>query len=268
MLKEFSLVLAALLIFSCKQITDEKTAPVSIPLSHSPNVYLVNEKFPVHQLDTTTEVWIYLPHNYFRSKKKYPVFYVIGGDHFFTDGPEVKDWKVDETMDSIIGAGVTPSIIVAAKSFKKDSVYEIKTADFFANSLKPFIDSAYRTKPDESIIVGAGNYASASLVSALKYHEIFKGAGVFSPPAKIYDVLKQNNISGKGYKGMIFFYSGSQDKEMVDLADRLGANSSAYIYLIDKQNVRRHQSPLGGWFPEFYKWALSNGHSYIIRPRR
>ncbi|MBS1762268.1 MAG: hypothetical protein JSR00_05295, partial [Bacteroidetes bacterium] len=86
--------------------------------------------------------------------------------------------------------------------------------------------------------------------------------------AKIYDVLKQNNISGKGYKGMIFFYSGRHDKEMVDLADRLGANSSAYIYLIDKQNVRRHQSPLGGWFPEFYKWALSNGHSYIIRPRR
>ncbi|MEO5966829.1 MAG: alpha/beta hydrolase-fold protein [Ferruginibacter sp.] len=237
-------------------------------LSHSPNVFLINDSFRVPQLNTTTEVWIYLPKGYEESKKSYPVFYVPGGDHFFSEDTINSDWKVDETMDSIIASGKPPAIIVAVKHFQKDSIEEIQTIKFFKETLKPFIDSAYRTDKEETVIAGARNYAGVALYATLKYPETFKKAGVFSPRNRIFEVLKRNGLTGSGYKGMIFFYGGKNDKNMISLADKIVANSNSYIYLIDKQNPKRHESPLGGWFPEFYYWVLSNGHNYIIKPKR
>ena len=236
--------------------------------THSPNVFLISNSYEVPQLDTITEIWIYLPDGYKNSKKNYPVLYVPGGDHFFTEDSISSDWKVDETMDSIISSGKPPAIIVAVKDFKKDSIQEIPTINFFKETLKPYIDSAFRTERNETIIAGAGDYAGVALYATLKYPETFKRAGVFSPRKRIFDVLKRNGLTGKGYNGMIFFYGGKNDKTMISLADKLGANSTSYIYLIDKQNPKRHESPLGGWFPEFYYWVLSNGHNYIIKPKR
>lgn len=244
-----------------------KTDTLKITPTHSPNVFLLSDSFYVPQVKTSTEIWIYLPHNYNESTGKFPVVYVPGGDHFFSADSLNADWKVDESMDSIIASGKQPAIIVAVKDFNKDSILEIKTIDFLKETLKPYIDSQFKTNQDISIIAGAGDYAGVALLGTLKYPDIFKRAGVFSPRKRIFEILKRNHLTGSGYKGMIFFYGGKNDKALVSLVDKLGANSSSYIYFIDKQNPKRHTSPLGGWFPEFYFWVLSNGHNYIIKPK-
>lgn len=266
----FTIAIFSFASSTCKNnsIKQDNKEIISDNFTHSPNVFLVSKEFPVLQLNTKTEVWIYLPPGYNKNTKRYPVIYVPGGDHFFTDNTFGKDFKVDETMDSIIVAGNPSAIIVTVNDFKTDSVEEIKTIDFFKETLKPFIDSAYNTIKNETIIAGVGDYAGVALYATLKYPEIFNKAGVFSPRKRIFDLLQRNGLTGKGYNGMIFFYGNKNDENMISLADRLGANSSAYIYLIDKQNPLRHTSPLGGWFPEFYYWVLSNGHNYIIKPKR
>lgn len=246
-----------------KAISD--TSDARINHNVSARVNHISSSFPVNALNTSTEIWIYLPEGYDNNKLRYPVIYFTGGEHAFSDSlsSENKEWMIDETLDSL-QIKASKSIVVAVHNFISDTSQIADAARFLTTELKPYIDSLYRTN-HVSVIAGYDLNASLALYTTLKFPTAFNSAGIFSPRPDIFPYLKNHSLTGQGYKGKIFFYEGDVIEDLYELTDQIALNSKALLYSTHAQNPKRFHSPMGGWFPEFYSWIFSNGFNHIIR---
>lgn len=252
-----------------KEVSEKLSDTSDAKINHTATtqVKLLSSSFPVASLDFATEIWVYLPEGYDESKSSYPVIYFTGGEHAFSDSLSSlnKEWLIDETLDSLQSNQSVKSIVVAVHNFISDTSQISAAAAFLTNELKPYIDSVYRTQKNVSVVAGYDLNASLALYTTLKYPLSFNRAGIFSPKHDIFPYLKKHDLTGKGYNGMIFFYEGDEIEDLYDLTDQIAVNSKALLYTTHAQNPKRFQSPMGGWFPEFYKWIFSNGYNYMIR---
>ena len=146
------------------------------------------------QLHSTKKIWIYLPKNYDATKKKYPVIYMHDAQNLFdTKTSAVGEWNVDEKLDSlnaqviIVGIEHGNDKRIAELTPYKNAKYGGGNADnyleFIVKTLKPEIDTKYRTKPNarNTAIMGSSLGGLVSYYATLKYPEIFGKTGVFSP---------------------------------------------------------------------------------------
>jgi len=146
------------------------------------------------QLNTTKKIWIYLPKNYAISKKKYPVMYMHDAQNLFDAKTSfVGEWNVDEKLDSLNaqvivvgiehGNGKRMDELTPYKNTKYGGGNADKYLDFIVNTLKPEIDSKYRTKTNakNTGIVGSSLGGLVSYYAILKYPTVFGKAGIFSP---------------------------------------------------------------------------------------
>ncbi|NRA94180.1 MAG: alpha/beta hydrolase, partial [Psychroserpens sp.] len=84
------------------------------------------------------------------------------------------------------------------------------------NTLKPHIDSNYRTKTEakDTYIIGSSLGGLMAFYALLKYPEIFNHAGVFSPAfwvnPEIFDLASSTEISQDLF---IYFLAGSNESE-------------------------------------------------------
>ncbi|HEY0019288.1 MAG TPA: alpha/beta hydrolase-fold protein [Longimicrobium sp.] len=176
---------------------DPRTAPV-VPSTASPSVSVLDTAFAIPQLGRTRRVWIYLPPDYATSTKTYPVLYMHDGQNVFDAATSYAgEWGVDETLDSLHAAGDWGAIVVAVDNGQQRRLHEYSPwthprhgggegdayVDFLAQTLKPWIDARYRTRPDRMStgVAGSSMGGLISLYAALKYPDVFGRAGVFSP---------------------------------------------------------------------------------------
>jgi predicted alpha/beta superfamily hydrolase len=152
------------------------------------------------QLGRTRDAWVYLPASYARSKRRYPVVYLMDGEQMFdralTDDGE--EWRVDESLDSLVAAGGTERIVVAiGTGGLRDREYlpypvaggarVAEGATFAADlvrSVMPTINRRFRTRTDaqSTAIGGSSMGALIALYTALHYPERFGAVAAFSPP--------------------------------------------------------------------------------------
>jgi predicted alpha/beta superfamily hydrolase len=146
--------------------------------------------------------------------------------------------------------------------------------EFLTKTLKPFIDTHYRTIPskENTTIAGSSMGGVIAYYAALKYPEVFGKAGIFSPAfwtapklAGFTDSLT-NNISSK-----FFFYIGGNEGEsnvslMDEMAERLAAHSAAMIYTITDAEGKHNEAAWHKWFAEFYNFMMADGFNYITKP--
>lgn len=166
--------------------------------SARPTVSILSEDFKIPELSRSRRVWIYLPPGYESGSTRYPVLYMHDGQNVFDDATSfVGEWGVDETLDSLNALGDKGVIVVAvdhggSKRFDEYSPWKNakygggegdEYVDFLVRTLKPYIDSRYRTLPDRlnTGIAGSSMGGLISLYAALRYPEVFSRAGVFSP---------------------------------------------------------------------------------------
>jgi pullulanase len=105
-------------------------------------------------------VWVYLPPGYHESTARYPVLYMFDGQNVFDKITSfVGEWKVDETLETLIPAGdVQPMIVVAVDHGGTQRLNEYTPwsdgaqggggaahLTAFADVLVPYIDAHYRT---------------------------------------------------------------------------------------------------------------------------
>src|SRR5690606_17516027 len=134
------------------------------------------------------------------SGKRYPVLYMHDGQHLFDEatsqgriGPI--EWGVDETID----AALEKCIVVAInhQDDYKDRVPEFlfrpnneyptvegpQYLAFIAETLKPYVDTHYRTLSDKTHTGLAGSSLGGliTLYGGLAYPDVFGVLGVFSP---------------------------------------------------------------------------------------
>lgn len=146
------------------------------------------------QLNTTKKIWVYLPENYTTSTKKYPVIYMHDAQNLFDAKTSyIGEWNVDETLDSINAQVIVIGIehggekrideLTPCKHPKYNGGNADGYLDFIVKTLKPKIDSIYRTKTNakNTAIFGSSLGGLVSFYAALKYPNVFGKVGCFSP---------------------------------------------------------------------------------------
>lgn len=152
----------------------------------------------IPQLNRKRTIRMYFPPNY-SSGKRFPVIYMHDGQNLFDESTAFSgEWNVDETLDSLYTYYGFSCIVVGIYHGEKERINELspwvndslklggdgdKYAKFIVKTLKPFIDSHFRTLPDRdnTAIFGSSMGGLMSLYMALEYPDVFSKAGIFSP---------------------------------------------------------------------------------------
>ncbi len=162
----------------------------------------VFEKIEVPQLDRTTSLIVYLPPDYrTNTAKNYPVLYMTDGETLFSDTAQTREWGVDEKLQRLFEKNSAAGLIVVGiySSPFRDSEYfpwdyQLSAEDslhagegaayarFIVETVKPFIDRSYRTRPEASqtAIAGAEAGSVLALYAGFTYPRIFGLIGSFS----------------------------------------------------------------------------------------
>ncbi len=257
------------------------------------NVSILDEDFYIPQLQRTRRIWLYLPPDYATSSKRYPVIYMQDGQNLFDVITSFAgEWKVDESMNDLFDEGDYGAIVVGIDNGGSERIDEYSPwinpdyggghgeayADFLVHTLKPHIDSLYRTLPDRqyTAIAGSSLGANISMYTAIEYKEIFGKAAIFSPAfwfsdsayvhlaqkgitqdLRVYFVAGQNESASMipammaMYDGLIA--AGQDETEMYFLSQPDGAHSewfwareypAAYTWLFSETLLHDHNVPV------------------------
>jgi predicted alpha/beta superfamily hydrolase len=152
-------------------------------------------------LPNDRDIIVYLPPGYEADKaKRYPVLYLHDGQNLFDGATSFipgQEWRADETAQALIEAGrIRPLIIVGiynggdsridnytqafSEKFKKGGKADLY-GRLIVEELKPFIDSQYRTLPDDTGLGGSSLGGLVSMYLGLKYPNVFTKLAVISP---------------------------------------------------------------------------------------
>ncbi len=145
-----------------------------------------------NDLPNPRDVIVWLPPLYEKEKtKRYPVLYMHDGQNIIDPTTSFGgfDWRIDEVVDSLVRKNKIEEIIVVGIYNTKDRVLEYSDAklgrayvEFVIHTLKPLIDSTYRTKPqpEHTGVMGSSMGGLISFLFAWWYPEVFSRAGCLS----------------------------------------------------------------------------------------
>jgi alpha-glucosidase len=162
------------------------------------NVQILSNSFGIPQLSTTRRIWLYLPPDYATSAKNYPVLYMQDGQNLFDNETAFSgEWQVDETLNSLFNQGDYGAIVVGIDNGGGARLNEyspwvnpqygggdgVDYAAFMANTLKPYIDANYRTRPEPAMnaLVGSSMGALIATYGACEFPNAFRKVGNLSP---------------------------------------------------------------------------------------
>ena len=154
---------------------------------------------------------VYLPPDYDQSDKAYPVFYLLDGEYLFNPPDEAGgDYRIDETLDQLFFDGSIDGMIAVGIHFTRDYLWSeyspwvnqnmrdwvtegngesveggegSEFTQFIVETLKPEIDSRYRTLSDRqnTTIGGFCRTAIIPVYAGLTYPNVFSQVISMSP---------------------------------------------------------------------------------------
>lgn len=174
---------------------------------------IIVHKLFMPQLNREKIIRVCLPIDYDENlDKQYSVIYMHDGQNLFEPNMSFGGtyWQVSKTLDKQIALNKSNDFIVVGmdcnnehyKRFDKYSPWlndenlrkamnltqrvggeGDKYADFVVDTVKKFVDCNYRTKPDRNNthLCGSSMGGFITLYIGLKYNNIFRGLGIFSP---------------------------------------------------------------------------------------
>jgi predicted alpha/beta superfamily hydrolase len=230
------------------------------------------------------DVIVWLPPDYETDKDtRYPVVYMHDGQNVFDPATSSfgVDWQIDETADALIKKHSIPPLIVVGiyntpDRFKEYTPGEKGNAyvNFVVNTVKPFIDTTYRTKRDRKNTIVGGSSAGGiiSFMIVWEHPEIFSKAICMSPafksPASLtmnFDYVKV--VAGSKKRENVFFYIdnggvGLESQlqpgidEMISALKTKGYKEQKdFVYLIDS-TARHFEADWAKRFPDALKVVL------------
>ncbi|MBS1525896.1 MAG: alpha/beta hydrolase [Bacteroidetes bacterium] len=248
----------------------------------SPNVHIVSENFDIPQLGRQRRIWIYLPADYQSSHKKYPVIYMHDGQNLFdTYTSGYGEWGVDEILDRLpareqcIVVGVDHGGDYRISEYDPyDSKYGKGQGDayvdFLVKTLKPYVDSHYRTKTDakNTTIAGSSMGGLISMYAVLKYPGVFGNGGIFSPAFWIAPEIFRYAEQHVNNKSRFYFVCGGAESDgMVPDMQKMagivrskgvGEQNSPEVVVKD---AKHNEKQWNGDFPAFYEWLFFESES-------
>lgn len=248
------------------------------------NVKILSNSFFIPQLNKNRRIWIYLPNDYdSNSTKKYPVLYLQDGQNCFDNLTSFAgEWGIDETLSAKQKNGDYGCIAVAIDNGGGSRIDEYSPyinaqygggkgdayLDFIVSTLKPYIDSAYRTKTDykNTAIIGSSMGGLISSYAMLKYANVFGKAGVFSPALWFsnlifVDAINNNKTSNQKY----YFVCGrNESSTMVKWVDSLNAIliTKGFKNNVDIKNVVKQE---GTHTESFWKAEFGSCYDWLFK---
>ncbi len=248
-----------------------------------PEIELISEKFYIPQLDKTRKVWALLPYNYHKTDKSYPVLYLQDAQNLFNEGSAFGNWEIDKKMSILAEYGRGDLIIIAIENGNEHRINEYilevsslaknaegkKYVRFMADTLKPYVDSVYRTKPEREF-TGIGGSSLGGLISiygGFLYPEVYSKLLIFSPSLWVnpdYDFPMMN--FKYPYTTKVYMYGGELEgsemtERMEEFQERMDGSENQYSVQFDfKMSINpegRHQEFFWSQeFPRAVEWLF------------
>ena len=173
------------------------------------NVQILSNNFYMPQLNRYRKIWIYLPPDYFTTSKNYPVIYMQDGQNLFDNATSFSgEWQIDETLNTLHSQGNYGAIVVGIDNGGAERLNEYSPwvnssygggqgnlyMQFVAETLKPYIDINFRTRPESQFnaLIGSSMGAFISTYGSTAYSNYFSKVGIFSP-AFWFSLTNMNN---------------------------------------------------------------------------
>ncbi|MEM9820675.1 MAG: alpha/beta hydrolase-fold protein, partial [Bacteroidota bacterium] len=254
------------------------------PSTATDNVLLLDQDFYIPQLDRSRRIWIYLPPDYQNTNKTYPVLYLQDGQNVFDAFTSFSgEWEVDESLNQLFDLGDEGAIVVAIANGGAERINEYSPwvnpnygggegalyVDFIVNTLKPYIDNNYRSRPEREYtgIVGSSMGGLIAMYAAIEHQEVFGKAGVFSPSFWFTDQA-YNHVSNTGKEADTRIYLLAGDLEsngsVVAAIEAMYSTLIAAGFDAAEVNVHTHadgQHSEWFWareFPDAYLWLCAD----------
>jgi predicted alpha/beta superfamily hydrolase len=242
--------------------------------SYLPQVLLISDEFEIPQLNKTRKVWALLPHDYDSSKERYPVMYLQDAQNLFNEDAPYGNWEIDKKLAVMAEYKIGKIIIIAIEHAEEERIREYNVGKtilgkgqgkqylkFITETLKPFVDSNFRTKPDRQH-TGIGGSSMGGLISVfcgLIYPKVYGKLMIFSPslwvvPKLTIDLENENNDDTK-----IYLYAGGDESDnLIEQVKNFKNNMIASEFVKDKMKINLSINPEGKhnetyWSDEFPK---------------
>jgi predicted alpha/beta superfamily hydrolase len=247
-----------------------------------PNIEIVAKRFNVPQLRRRRRISVLLPWDYYNSSKHYPVLYLQDGQNLFEDGAPFGTWGVDKQLAALAQRGKGDVIVVAIDHGGKDRIQEFSPYDtqkwgegmgreyatFLAETLKPHIDSNYRTLPGREY-TGIGGSSMGGLISiyaGIMYPYTFSKFMIFSPSLWISPkIYQEQTVFSNLPQTKVYLYAGGKEgsnmvpnskkfKEMVESRDQ-GPVDLQFRLEINPHGTH-NEAAWGNEFPKATEWLF------------
>lgn len=253
------------------------------PSTAASNVHILSNNFAIPQLNRTRKIWIYLPPDYETSTKTYPVLYMEDGQNLFDNVTSFSgEWQVDETLNTLFAQGDYGAIVIGIDNGGASRINEYtpwnnpqygggegdQYMQFVAETLKPYVDANYRTKPAKEFnaLIGSSLGALISNYGGVKYSQTFSKIGSFSLAYWIVNTQFNNYITNStaDLSGMrIYFVAGSGESstivnEIQTVKNNLqtkGLTTANTLVKIDSYG-QHNENYWKGEFSAAYKWLF------------
>lgn len=224
----FSLLVYSSLLFG-QSLSEKKSTAAN-------NVFILKKEFVIPNLNNSSrKIWVYLPPNYNSSSKKYPVIYMHDAQNLFdTYTSYAGEWEVDETLNKLYNTTKKGFIVVAIENGGTERINEYTPwehqkygggkgeiyINFIKNTLKPYIDKTYKTKPQpkHTALIGSSLGGLISYYGGLKYPKTFGKIGALSTSFWFSNkVAHFTKLYGKNNTSKLYLLIGEKEgKNMIE----------------------------------------------------
>lgn len=235
------------------------------------------------QLNRTVRIWVYLPPDYNSTKKRYPVLYMLDGQNLFDEATSFAgEWHFDKALRELYNRSGFSIIVVGIDNGGERRIDEYapwrnerygkggegnETVSFIVETLKSYIDALYRTRPDETGIMGSSLggllviYAGFAHPNTFRYVSAISSAFWFNP--QIYDFVR-NATNGPE---KIYIYWGTDggsnpqeivktNRRMVEILKEKGYIEGKNLMVVEEQDGKHNEYYWAKHFPGAVIWLF------------
>ncbi|MDG1276758.1 MAG: alpha/beta hydrolase-fold protein [Algoriphagus sp.] len=197
--------------------------------SQLPKIHLISEEFEIPQLNKTRKIWALLPYDYETSTESYPVLYLQDAQNLFNENADFGNWQIDKKLAVMSDYGIGKVIVVAVEHAESERIQEYNVGRtllgagngkqyirFLTDTLKPFVDKTFRTKPEREFtgIGGSSMGGLVSIFSGLIYPEVFGKLMVFSPSLWVIPKIKLGFMDFfEPLETRLYLYAGGDESD-------------------------------------------------------
>lgn len=246
-----------------------------------PQIQLISDEFEIPQLNTTRKVWALLPHDYDYSKESYPVMYLQDAQNLFNENSGYGNWQIDKKLAVMSEYKVGKIIVIAVEHAEEDRLKEYnvgktilgkgqgkKYIKFLVETLKPYVDSNFRTKKEREFtgIGGSSMGGLISIFSGLRHPDIFGKLMIFSPSLWVVPKMELKTYENSEATKIYLYAGGEESETMIEHVETFKNKMLESEFVADKMKINLSINKLGKhnetyWsdeFPKAIEWLFFN----------